>query len=264
MWRAMTSLLVLRDQANLIAPNRSRASDGLVGDEAHQDTNSDHNPHYVPGVGSEIVTALDLTHDPAHGFDSYDFAEALRRNRDRRIKYVISNHRIFSSYASGSRPAWTWGTYNGIDPHTNHVHVSVLDAVISDTNTPWNLDGFEVDMTPTQQYIQHVMNYRIIGIIKMQDPVIVPAFTASDGSKFPNLADANLLAQAIRASSGELTPTELEALANAIANHVVEDLPPAITPPTAEEIADAVVAKSPTVKEIAAASAQATIDEIAS
>lgn len=141
-WRAMNSLLVLRDQVNALAPNRSRASDGLVGDEAHQGTNSDHNPHYVPGVGSEIVTALDLTHDPAHGFDSYRFAEVLRLNRDKRIKYVISNHRIFSSYASGSRAAWVWGSYNGVDPHTNHVHVSVLDAAISDTRTPWDLEGF--------------------------------------------------------------------------------------------------------------------------
>jgi hypothetical protein len=152
MWRAMSSLLVLRDQANAIAPNRSRASDGLVGDEDHQGTNSDHNPHYVPGVGSEIVTALDLTHDPAHGFDSYDFAEVLRTHRDKRIKYVISNHRIFSSYASGSRPAWAWGPYSGSDPHTNHVHISVLDAPISDTRTPWNLTGFgDDDMEQTDK-----------------------------------------------------------------------------------------------------------------
>ncbi len=141
-WRAMNSLLVLRDQVNRIAPNRSKASDGLVGDEEHQSTNSDHNPHYVAGVGDEMVTALDLTHDPLHGFDSYDFAETLRRNRDPRIKYVISNHRIFSSYASGDRAAWEWGPYNGVDPHTNHVHISVLDAKISDTTTEWNLEGF--------------------------------------------------------------------------------------------------------------------------
>jgi hypothetical protein len=141
MWRAMASLLVLRDQVNALAPDRSRASDGLVGDAAHQATNSDHNPHYVPGVGYNIVTALDLTHDPVHGFDSYEYAEVLRTHRDRRIKYVISNHRIFSSYTSGSRPAWTWGPYKGVDPHTNHVHVSVLDSPISDTRTPWNLEG---------------------------------------------------------------------------------------------------------------------------
>jgi hypothetical protein len=141
MWRAMASLLVLRDQVNQLAPNRSRASDGLVGDTAHQSTNSDHNPHYVAGVGNDIVTALDLTHDPAHSFDSYLFAEVLRTNRDRRIKYVISNHRIFSSYAAAGRAAWTWGSYTGADPHTNHVHVSVLDSPVSDTRTPWNLEG---------------------------------------------------------------------------------------------------------------------------
>lgn len=221
MWRAMASLLVMRDQANLIAPNRSRASDGLVGDEAHQSTNSDHNPHYVAGVGSEIVTALDLTHDPAHGFDSYHFAETLRTNRDRRIKYVISNHRIFSSYASGSRPAWTWGSYSGVDPHTNHVHVSVLDAVISDTRTPWNLEGFETDMTPSQQYVQHVMNYRIDAILHMRQTCQIPAFTATDGSRFPAITENNDLAAAINALSlGGLTPADLAQLADAVADQV--------------------------------------------
>jgi hypothetical protein len=150
MWRAMGSLLVLRDQVNAIAPNRSTASDGLVGDAAHQATTSDHNPHYVAGVGNEMVTALDLTHDPAHGFDSYRFAEVLRQHRDPRIKYVISNGRLFSSYSTSSRPAWTWGTYSGTDPHTNHVHTSVLDAPISDTRSTWNLDGFEDDMTAAE------------------------------------------------------------------------------------------------------------------
>jgi hypothetical protein len=148
MWRAMASLLVLRNQVDVYAPHRSRASDGLVGDTSHQAGNSDHNPHYVAGVGSEIVTALDLTHDPAGGFDSYRFAEVLRQHRDPRIKYVISNRRIFSSYASGGRPAWTWGTYTGSsDPHTNHVHISVLDARISDTRTPWNLEGIDMPLT---------------------------------------------------------------------------------------------------------------------
>lgn len=149
-WRAMTSLLVLRDQADEAAPARSRASDGLVGDAAHQGEVSDHNPHPVAGVGPAMVSALDLTHDPAHGFDSYKFAEVLRVHRDPRIKYVISNRRIFDS--SGS-DAWTWRPYSGSDPHTNHVHISVLDAKISDTSTPWNLEGFitmaltEADLT---------------------------------------------------------------------------------------------------------------------
>lgn len=220
-WRAMSSLLVLRDQVDVIAPRRSRASDGLVGDSAHQGTNSDHNPHYVAGVGSNIVTALDLTHDPAHGFDSYRFAEVLRQARDRRIKYVISNRRIFSSYASGNRAAWAWGPYTGSDPHTNHVHTSVLDAPISDTRTPWNLEGFAADMTPSQQYIQHVLNYRIDAILHMRNPCVVPAFTATDGSKFPGITENNNLALTLNALSiGGLTPAELAALANTITEAV--------------------------------------------
>lgn len=146
-WRAMGSLLVLRDQVNAIAPGRSKASDGLVGDEDHQNTSSDHNPHFVAGVGAEIVTALDLTHDPDGGFDSYRFAEVLRVERDRRIKYVISNRRIFSSYWSGGVAPFTWRAYDGSDPHTNHVHLSVLDDPISDTATPWNLEGLAMTQT---------------------------------------------------------------------------------------------------------------------
>jgi hypothetical protein len=146
----MASLLVLLDQVNAFAPARGRASDGLKASAAHHaaSPNSDHEPHFVAGVGAEIVTALDLTHDPAHGFDSYAFAEVLRTHRDRRIKYVISNHRIFSSYSNSKRPAWTWGVYTGSsDPHTGHVHVSVLDAQVCDTRTPWTLEGLMAEYT---------------------------------------------------------------------------------------------------------------------
>lgn len=145
-WRAMNSILVLRNQVNLIAPNRNKGADGTVCDQNHP-TTSDHCPHNVPSVGPEMVTALDLTHDPAGGFDSYKFAEVLRVHRDARIKYVISNKKMFSSYATSSYPAWTWRPYSGEDLHTNHVHVSVLDALISDTSIPWNLEGFVMALT---------------------------------------------------------------------------------------------------------------------
>lgn len=143
-WRVFNSLLVLRDQVNVLAPGRSKGADGTVCDENHP-TTSDHCPHYVQGVSPpDMVSALDLTHDPAGGFNSYTFAEVLRVHRDRRIKYVISDHRMFSSYATSSYPAWTWRPYSGEDPHTNHVHISVLDAAISDDKTQWNLEGFNV------------------------------------------------------------------------------------------------------------------------
>lgn len=154
-WRPMNSLARLDDpraglrgQVNAIAPYRSKASDGLVGDQNHE-TTSGHYPHFVAGVGDEIVTAWDVTNDPDGGCDSFKLCEVLRQHRDKRLRYVISNRQIFSSYPVGSRPAWTWGPYSGTtDPHINHGHIQVLDEPISDTSTPWNLEGFE-DMSIT-------------------------------------------------------------------------------------------------------------------
>jgi hypothetical protein len=83
-----------------------------------------------------VVSALDLTHDPKNGFDSYAFAEHLRRTKDPRIKYVISNRRIFSSV---TRP-WEWRKYTGSNGHTSHVHVSVHMAKSHyDNGKDWNI-----------------------------------------------------------------------------------------------------------------------------
>jgi hypothetical protein len=40
---------------------------------------------------------MDITHDPAHGVDAPALGEMLRLSEDPRIKYVVSNARIFSS-----------------------------------------------------------------------------------------------------------------------------------------------------------------------
>ncbi|MBV8508742.1 MAG: hypothetical protein JO289_01130 [Xanthobacteraceae bacterium] len=103
MWRVARSLEVLRNQVNAAYPGRRKEHDGTIGDAAHQAQMSDHNPWVKDGAAG-VVTALDITHDPAHGVDTYAIAETLRRNRDHRIKYIISNRRIFSSQLH----AWEW------------------------------------------------------------------------------------------------------------------------------------------------------------
>lgn len=137
-WRPGNSLNQLRTQANAKAPNRSRASDGTIGDLAHQAEAcaSQHNSCCVKVGGIWIVRALDLTHDPANGFDSYAVAEQLRLSRDPRIRYIISNRRI-----TGPNYGWVWHPYNGTDPHTNHLHVSVWDdqARFDDTSRAWRI-----------------------------------------------------------------------------------------------------------------------------
>lgn len=136
-WRVARSLDVLLDQINKIAPDRDKASDGSIGDTDHRNRRSDHNPHCGPGV----VTARDFDHDPAKGADMNEIAEALRKSRDPRIKYVIWDKRMFSSYATSTHAAWTWRPYSGPNLHTIHMHVSVNCDGNKDSDKPWDIGG---------------------------------------------------------------------------------------------------------------------------
>lgn len=113
-YRLAYSLVKLRDQVNAAYPNRSKASDGWIGDAAHRSRPSDHNPN-----AAGVVCALDLTHDPAH-FDAHQLADLLRVHRHPNLKYLISNNRI-----CGDWTGWQWKAYTGSNPHTRHIHVSV-------------------------------------------------------------------------------------------------------------------------------------------
>lgn len=130
-WRLAKSLATLRDQINAKYPNRSKSDDGTIGDARHQASVSDHNPD-----SGGVVRAMDITHDPAHGMDTYALAETLRLNRDPRIKYVISNGRIWSS---GVAP-YSWRAYGGSNRHDRHVHISVVADKRADDTSPWKLD----------------------------------------------------------------------------------------------------------------------------
>jgi hypothetical protein len=128
-WRVARSLEVLRDQLNTLAPNRSKASDGSIGDENHQNRTSDHNPWYPPPNGG-IVTARDFTHDPAGGLDCNWLANTLVAHRDARIKYIIWARRIWN-------PTAGWRAYSGANPHTNHLHLSVVASPECDNSAAW-------------------------------------------------------------------------------------------------------------------------------
>lgn len=140
-WRLALSLVRLREEVNSRWPQRSKDSDGTIGDERHQaERTSDHNPWIKDPGGPNVVTALDLTHDPDGGFDSYAFAEWCRLQRDRRVKYIISNRKIMSGSA-GPQP-WVWRKYSGSNPHDHHVHISVkADKTEYDNGGLWHIQG---------------------------------------------------------------------------------------------------------------------------
>lgn len=137
-WRLAGALVLLRAQIDDRWPRRSVASDGSIGDTAHASRDSDHNP-WCGAPADPTVTALDITHDPDGGPDMNELAEVLRESRDPRIKYVIWNDRMFSSYPTSSTPAWTWRSYSGTNPHTKHMHVSVQCST-RDSVVAWPLE----------------------------------------------------------------------------------------------------------------------------
>lgn len=140
-WRVAFALDELRKQATLAWPNRSRISDGTIGDLAHQNRTSDHNP-WVPPPRGGVVTALDLTHDPANGADMHKLTEAVKN--DPRIKYVIWNRRIWNPSISAS-----WRNYTGSNPHTSHAHFSVkATAALYDSRARWALPAGDVRDEP--------------------------------------------------------------------------------------------------------------------
>ena len=128
-WRVARSLIVLRDQINAAYPDRSRASDGTIGDAAHAASFSDHNPDRYG-----IVRALDITHDPGHGCVIDQLTDAPVARRDERISYLIANRLI-----TGPEYGWGWASYDGADPHTNHLHLSVVDDQRADDIQPWSI-----------------------------------------------------------------------------------------------------------------------------
>lgn len=128
-WKLAGSLIRLRNQIDVDYPNRNKASDGTIGDAAHANSVSDHNPN-----AAGVVCALDITHDPGHGLDIWTLANSLASSRDSRIKYLIVNRKILIP-ASG----WHWQPYYGSNPHTSHLHVSVGGSYDSTAN--WNIGG---------------------------------------------------------------------------------------------------------------------------
>lgn len=135
-WRLAKGLETLRSQVNAKYPGRSKDSDGSIGDEHHSARESDHNPD-----GAGIVHAIDITHDPKGGFDSYAFADMMLSKQDPRLKYVISNRRIGSGPAGPS--AGVWRKYTGINPHDHHCHISIMSGSKADDTSSWNIDGMK-------------------------------------------------------------------------------------------------------------------------
>lgn len=138
-WRMAQSLTTLLGQVNKAFPHRRKDSDGGIGNAEHAARTSDHNPYIK--VGKEgVVRAYDFTHAPETGFDAYAFAAMLLKNKDPRVRYIISNGKI--AYGKDKSNPWVWQAYNGPNDHAHHTHVSVTEKESEfDDARSWNLSG---------------------------------------------------------------------------------------------------------------------------
>lgn len=149
--RLAPSLVALIDEADARWPNRSKASDGSIGDAAHSARVSDHNPGDDPADADQTrwVCAVDLTDDPV-GPLAFEQLDAMRRRRDPRVKYGISEGHAFYSYEKPGRPAWTWVKYTGPNGHFHHGHISIHNTATARNDlSPWFSFSPAVQPAPT-------------------------------------------------------------------------------------------------------------------
>lgn len=128
-WRVNEGLVPLIEQVKALFPG---IEVGTVGDVKHQTEHSDHNPNSAGRVNAADFMFKD---------DVFGDARAtwlcMWLINDLRTKYVIYDRRIWEHES--------WRAYNGKDPHTTHVHLSVLDGAYKNTR-PWKLSDRVVKM----------------------------------------------------------------------------------------------------------------------
>lgn len=147
-------LVRLRSEFNTIAPSRDHASDGWIGNLAHQLEVSDHNDDET---GNVPIHDADHVHE-VHAIDvDTDLRESdltmekvvqfllgrCRSGAERRLRYIIYNRRIWSA-SSG----WVQKAYTGASAHIEHAHFSCSYDTDKEASTAsWHLEDIPVALT---------------------------------------------------------------------------------------------------------------------
>jgi hypothetical protein len=119
----------LREMIDDAYPDRERKSDGWIGDAAHSNRKSDHNPDKANGIVRAIDVDKDLDSRASTG--AY-LADQIRQcaKKDRRISYIIYAGKIASR-----KSFFRWKKYSGINSHHAHIHISFSKK--GDSNGSW-------------------------------------------------------------------------------------------------------------------------------
>lgn len=123
------SLATFRATINEQFPKRDKDSDGWIGDAAHRNRKSEHNPD-----AKGCVHAIDV--DVDDGDLGRDLAREILKAAigHKAVWYVIYNGVIYSRTHN-----FAPRRYTGPNPHTSHVHVSILLTASAEKDTTLRL-----------------------------------------------------------------------------------------------------------------------------
>lgn len=149
----------LRRQVDAAFPDRGHASDGTMGDAAHQAETSGHNPDDTPGARPEWngdadqlaeIRAWDMDADLGIGVNTQALIDHLRAlpDLDTVLRYMIYNRRIYRASTG-----WAPEQYTGASAHTEHVHFSGAYTQAADNNQTFDfhLEEIPVAFTPADK-----------------------------------------------------------------------------------------------------------------
>ena len=153
-WILVACLKRLFAEFDQIAPHRDHASDGSIGDTAHQHEVSDHNPDETGSVpihdADHIneVHAIDVDVDLREpGLTMETVVQFLltrcRNGSEKRLRYIIYNRRIWEA-----DNGWKQRAYTGASAHTEHAHFSAsYDTAREASTASWHLEDIPVALT---------------------------------------------------------------------------------------------------------------------
>jgi hypothetical protein len=145
-WVLVPCLQQLNAELWEISPNRDMASSGTIGDQAHADRVSDHNPDETGAVpihdADKIneVHALDVDSDlRTPGLSMAEIVAFIvgrcRSGAENRLRYVIYARTIYEATRG-----WKARAYTGADPHINHAHFSAsYDTAREASRASWHM-----------------------------------------------------------------------------------------------------------------------------
>jgi hypothetical protein len=154
-WVLVACLKTLMAEFNRIAPGRSHASDGSIGDKAHEEEVSDHNPDETGSVPIHDADHINEVHaidvdvdlrEPGLTMETVvQFVLArCRSGKENRLRYIIYNRRIWEADNE-----WRQRAYTGASAHTEHAHFSCsYDTVKEASTASWHLEEIPVTLDP--------------------------------------------------------------------------------------------------------------------